>query len=119
MAMIVVGILDPIRLILVLAIVALWRSPWAILVATLVSALVSETLLTATQLARVWGYGIAPGLVASLVQAARGLWPVQALARPEGQGELSVVASPTRRLITGYQQTADRAHVMCEACRER
>jgi hypothetical protein len=35
-AVFAVSLLDPIRLIVVLAIVAAWRSPWAILVATLV-----------------------------------------------------------------------------------
>ena len=63
------SLLDPIRLIVVLAIVAAWRSPWAILVSTLVSAVAIETLLTATQFIRIWGQGLGFGLATSLVQA--------------------------------------------------
>jgi len=68
-AVFAVSLLDPIRLIVVLAIVAAWRSPWAILVSTLVSALAIETLLTATQFIRIWGQGLGFGLATSLVQA--------------------------------------------------
>ena len=68
-AVFVVSLLDPIRLIIVLAVVALWRSPWAILVSTLVSAVAMETLLTATQYIRIWGQGLGFGLATSLAQA--------------------------------------------------
>jgi hypothetical protein len=68
-AVFAVTLMDPIRLIVVLAIVAAWRSPWAILVSTLVSAGTMETLLTATQFIRIWGQGLGFGLATSLVQA--------------------------------------------------
>src|SRR5262245_34504143 len=68
-ALFAVSLLDPIRLIVVLTIIAAWRSPWTILPATLVSAGAIETLLTATQYIRVWGQGLGFGLATSLAQA--------------------------------------------------
>jgi hypothetical protein len=95
-AVFAVSLLDPIRLIVVLAIVAAWRSPWAILVATLVSAVAIETLLTASQYIRIWGQGLGFGLATSLVQAlvVNGLFEVWRSRRAKRKNQSTDQARP-------------------------
>jgi hypothetical protein len=77
-------LLDPVRALVTLAGVLLWRSPWAVLIVAGISAMVCETVLTAVNFlddfVYVWGEGIVPGLVACLAQAAL-LYPLVELVR--------------------------------------
>lgn len=62
------GLLDPVRA----AIIAIFRvcssNIWVMAAGVIVSAVVVESMLTATQITRVWGQGLVTGLIASTVQ---------------------------------------------------
>ena len=67
-------LLDPVRALVTFAGVVLWRSPWGMLIAAGITAMVCETILTTAShiddFAYEWGDGIGPGLIACLAQAA-------------------------------------------------
>lgn len=63
------ALLDPIRLILTLAVVLVSKCAWIVPAAAAISAIAIETMLTMTQITRVWGDGIIIGFLASLIHA--------------------------------------------------
>jgi hypothetical protein len=71
---VVAHLLDPFRALVTFAGVLLWRSPWVVLIAAGISAVVCETLLTTVNFiddfTYEWGDGFGPGLIACLAQAA-------------------------------------------------
>jgi hypothetical protein len=73
-AMLLASFLDPVRVGIVALIVWLWRSPWGVVAAIVVSAVAVESLLTAVQFTRVWGEGIVPGVLVSVIQAGLICW---------------------------------------------
>ena len=74
--LILASVADPIRFVITLVVSLGSRKKWIILVATIVSAVSSETLLTSLQVTRQWGSGIWPGLIASAVQAVLCYWVI-------------------------------------------
>lgn len=74
--MLVVKVLDPIGFAVVFALSFITREKWIIPAAAIGGALVTETILTATQYTRTWGRGIVIGLLASAIQALVCYWLV-------------------------------------------
>jgi hypothetical protein len=74
-AMVFAAMLDPVRFLVVFWVLYFsrkhekWSLPKTFLIAIVVSATVSETVLTMIQVTRTWGEGLIVGLVASGVQA--------------------------------------------------
>ena len=67
--LVLAAFIDPIRAILVLAVILMWRGPWAILLATFISAVATDSHIPTPQLMRAWGAGIIAGSIGSLLQA--------------------------------------------------
>ena len=71
LALIFVKILDPIGLAVCFAVLLKLKDKWwSIPLAALTSAIISETILSSTQVTRDWGEGLGRGLVGGGVQAA-------------------------------------------------
>ncbi|TBW47618.1 hypothetical protein EZI54_22375 [Marinobacter halodurans] len=68
-ATLIARLLDPISFIIVLFISLFSRKKWFIPVIALAGAIVTETLLTSTQVTRSWGQGIVLGIIASGIHA--------------------------------------------------
>lgn len=61
--------LSPIRFLVTLLLLGIYNKKIMILPAAIISAVISETVLDATQLTRVWGQGLPYGFAASLLHA--------------------------------------------------
>ena len=73
-AMLLAKFLDPISFIVVLFISFITREKWIIPVAAIAGALVTETVLTSTQITRTWGQGLPIGIIASGLHAVLCYW---------------------------------------------
>ena len=73
-AMLLAKILDPVSFIVVLVVSLFSRKKWIIPVAVIIGAIVTETILTSTQITRTWGQGIILGVLASGVHAVLSYW---------------------------------------------
>jgi uncharacterized membrane protein YraQ (UPF0718 family) len=69
LAALIASFIDPIRFGITLGVSLCSRKWWIVAVAAIVSAIISETLLTSIQTTRQWGDGMLPGIIASVVQA--------------------------------------------------
>jgi len=79
-AMFVVSFLDPVRALITFACTFLSRKH-AVLVTTLASSIVCESILTAAQGWRYWGEGMLAGFIASLVQSVLLVYAVKVVRR--------------------------------------
>ncbi len=73
-AMLLAKILDPVSFIVVLVVSLFSRKKWIIPVAAIIGAIVTETILTFTQITRTWGQGIILGVLASGIHAVLSYW---------------------------------------------
>ena len=69
-------LLDPVSFIVVLIVTLCSKQKHIIIVAALVAAIITESVLTSMQATRSWGQGIAPGFLASLLHAVFLFWVV-------------------------------------------
>jgi len=82
-AILLVKMLDPVSFIVVLMVSIFSREKWIIPVAAIIGAIVTETVLTSTQITRTWGQGIIFGVLASGVHAVLIYWLIGKLIKPE------------------------------------
>jgi hypothetical protein len=102
---------DPVRALVTLGGVLLWRNPRAMPIAAGMSAIVCETILTAgsflDDLVYVWGEGIVAGLVACLAQAALLYLIVELVRRRrEAPGMARTMRAAVHRSISAPQETS-------------
>jgi len=62
-------ILDPIRFFIILILSFFLKSKWIIPVSAISGSIITETILTMSQITRIWGSGLPSGLVASFLHA--------------------------------------------------
>lgn len=82
-AILLAKLLDPISFIVVLIISFFSREKWIIPVAAVIGAVVTETMLTSTQITRTWGHGVIPGLMASGIHAILCYWFIRKFKKKE------------------------------------
>jgi len=81
-------LLDPVSLIIALIVTFFSRSKWIIILAALVAALGSETIISVVDPSnRSWGRGIVPGLIASLLHAGISFWLLSRLRKSKNEKE--------------------------------
>ena len=74
---IIIGkLLDPVSFIVVLVVTLCSKQKYIMIVAALVGAIITESVLTSIQVTRSWGQGIVQGFIASLLHAAFLFWVV-------------------------------------------